>query len=173
VPEYEGKKIVMLRKYAVLLMLLLASAGALADPPAGYPFVSYDEGMRVAKVQNKRVFLYFGRLGCAWCDIVNKQAFVDPKLKELYTKNYVLIYVDSESGKRLRLPSGERITEADLGVHYQVFGSPVFIYIEPDGKKIASAPGVQTLKNLLDYDRFVMEGHYHKQSLAEFLKGNP
>ena len=163
----------MTRIPLLLLVFIIACGSALADPPAGYPFVSYDEGMRQAKEQNKPVFLYFGRLGCAWCDIVNKQAFVDPTLKELYTKHYVLIYVDSESGDRLRLPTGERITEAELGVHYQVFGSPVFVFIEPTGKKIASAPGIQTIQNFLDYDRFVMEGHYHKQSLIEYLKGKP
>ena len=157
----------------MFLLLLLFCGSALADPPAGYPFVSYDEGMRQAKEQNKPVFLYFGRFGCAWCDIVNKQAFTDPKLKQLYTKNYVLIYVDSESGKRLRLPTGERITEANLGAHYQIYGTPVFVYLEPDGKKIASTPGIQTVQNFLDYDRFVMEGHYRTQSLVEFLRGKP
>ena len=163
----------MIRTSVMVLAFLLSCSSVFADPPANYPFVTYDEGMRQAKEQNKKVFLYFGRFGCPWCDIVNKQAFVDPKLKELYLKNYVLIYVDSESGKRLRLPTGERITEAELGVHYQVFGAPVFVYLEPDGKKIASAPGIQTTQNFLDYDRYVMEGHYHKQTLVEFLKGKP
>lgn len=163
----------MIRISVMVLALLLSFSSAYADPPANYPFVSYDEGLRQAKEQNKIIFLYFGRFGCPWCDIVNKQAFVDPKLKDLYIRNYVLVYVDSESGKRLRLPTGERITEAELGVHYQVFGAPVFVFLEQNGKKIMSAPGIQTVQNFLDYDRYVMEGHYRKQTLAEFLKGKP
>ena len=161
----------MMRITIIFLAGLLSCNIVLADPPANYPFVSYDAGMRQAKEQNKIIFLYFGRLGCPYCDIVNKQAFVDPRLKEIYIKNYVLVYVDSESGKRLRLSTGERITEAELGVHYQVFGAPVFVFLEQNGKKIMSAPGIQTVQNFLDYDRYVMEGHYHKQTLAEFLKG--
>jgi thioredoxin-related protein len=160
---------------AILLFptLFLAGGSALASPPKGYPFVAFDEGLRLAKQQSKPVFLYFGRFGCAWCDQVNKQTFVDPGLRELYTRNYVLVYVDAESGKRLRLPSGERITEADLGVRYKAFATPLFLFLEADGKEIARIPGIQTVENFRDYDRFVMEGHYRTQTLVEFLRGKP
>ena len=155
------------------LVCFFACANAFADPPQGYPFLSYDQGLRTAKEQNKKIFVYFGRFGCAWCDEVNKKTFVDPDLKALHIKNYVLVYVDAESGKRLRLPSGERITEADLGTHYRVFGTPMFVYLETDGKVITSIPGIQTVQNFRDYDRFVMEGHYKSQSLVEYLRGKP
>ena len=161
----------MIKKLALILITMCIWSYAQADAPPGYPFVSFDKGLSEAKAQNKKVFVYFGRFGCAYCDIVNKTTFIDPELKALYIKNYVLVYVDAESGKRLRLPSGERITEADLGAHYKVFGTPVFVYLEPDGKVIGSIPGMQTVQNFKDYDRYVMEGHYKTQSLLEFLKG--
>ena len=161
----------MLKKLVLILITMCIYSTAQADAPAGYPFVSFDKGLSDAKAQTKKVFVYFGRFGCAYCDIVNKTAFIDSELKALYIKNYVLVYVDAESGKRLRLPSGERITEADLGPHYKIFGTPVFVYLEPDGKVIGSIPGMQTVQNFKDYDRYVMEGHYKKQSLLEFLKG--
>jgi thioredoxin-related protein len=156
---------------ALVLILIFTCYGAFADPPENYPFVSFNEGMQTAKAQHKMVFIYFGRYGCAWCDQVNKRVFVDPELKSLYSNNYVLIYVDAESGKRLRLPSGERITEAELGVRYQVFGTPMFVYLEPDGKIIAKLSGVQTLENFREYDRYVIEGHYKTRSTAEYFKG--
>jgi len=156
-----------------LLVLFLAWGSAFADPPKGYPFVDFDEGLRRAQQQGKPVFLYFGRFGCAWCDQVNKQTFVDPGLRELYSRNYVLVYVDAESGKRLRLPSGERITEADLGVRYKAFATPLFLFLQPDGREIARIPGIQTVENFRDYDRYVTEGHYRTQSLVEFLRSKP
>ena len=151
-------------------MLLLASI-AYAEPPKDYPFVSFDQGLHLAKQQNRPIFLYFGRFGCGWCDMTNKQAFSDPALRKLYIQNYVLVYVDSESGKRLQLPSGERITEAALGVRYKAFATPLFMFMEPDGKEIARIPGVQTTQNFLDYDRFMSGGHYKTQTLIQFLEG--
>jgi len=163
----------MLRGLAWSLGLLLAASAAWADPPQGYPFVSFDQGLRQAREQNRPIFLYFGRFGCGWCDMTNKQAFSDPALRKLYTRNYVLIYVDSESGKRLQLPSGERITEADLGVRYKAFATPLFMFMEPDGKEIARIPGVKTTQDFQDYDRFVSGGHYKTQTLNQFLAGKP
>lgn len=161
----------MRRLIVGLLVLLFACGSVYANPPQGYSFLSFDQGLRTAKEQNKKIFVYFGRFGCAYCDIVNKTTFIDTDLKALYTKNYVLVYVDAESGKRLRLPTGERISEAELGVHYQVFGTPMFVYLEPDGKMITSVPGMQTVQNFKDYDRYVTEGHYRTQSLVNYLKG--
>jgi len=163
----------MARMKILFLGLLFACGSALADPPQGYPFVAFDVGLRSAKEQHKPLFVYFGRFGCAWCDQVNKQTFIDSDLRALYIKNYVLVYVDSESGKRLRLPSGERITEADLGVRFKAFATPLFLFLDVDGKEIARIPGIQTVQNFRDYDRYVMEGHYQTQTLVEFLKGKP
>ena len=161
----------MARITLLIMALLFTCSSALAGPPDGYQFVSFDVGLRAAKEQNKNIFVYFGRFGCAWCDQVNKQTFVDADLRKLYSKNYILVYVDAESGSRLRLPGGERITEAELGVRYKVFGTPMFVYLEPDGNPVLSVPGVQTVQNFIDYDRYVMGGHYRTQKLLEFLQG--
>ncbi|MDP1572798.1 MAG: thioredoxin family protein [Thiobacillus sp.] len=159
----------------LIKMLLAASclwAGVvLADPPPGYPFVDYDAGLKAARASGKPIFLYFGRYGCAWCDHTNKKTFSDAALKTLYAENYVLVYVDAESGKRLTLPSGERITEAELGVRLQAFATPLFVYLTPQGDKIVQIPGFKTVQDFRDYDRYVRGGHYKQKTLLEFLGG--
>jgi thioredoxin-related protein len=159
-----------------LIKVLLAASflwagAALADPPKGYPFVDYDAGLKAARASGKPIFLYFGRYGCAWCDHTNKKTFSDAALKKLYTENYELVYVDAESGKRLTLPSGERITEAELGVRLQAFATPLFVYLTPQGDKIMQIPGFKTVQDFQDYDRYVRGGHYRQKTLLEFLGG--
>lgn len=156
---------------AVVACFVSLSGGAFADPPPNYPFVSYDEGLRQAARLNKPIFLYFGRYGCGWCDKTNKETFSDAGLRRLYMDHYVLVYVDAESGERLRLPSGERITGAELGVRFKAFATPLFVYLDPQGKEIARIPGYKTVADFRDYDRFVSEGHYKNKSLMEFLGG--
>jgi thioredoxin-related protein len=163
----------MLRISILIFVLLLGSGSALAEAPPNYPFVPFDQGLRQAKEQNKPIFVYFGRFGCAWCDEVNKKTFIDPDLRKLYIKDFVLVYVDSESGKRLKLPSGERITEANLGVRYKAFGTPMFLYLDENGKQLASIPGIQSVKDFRDYDRYVTDKHYLTQTLGEFLRVKP
>lgn len=156
-----------------LLAAAVCIATARADPPPDYPFVSHDTGMSRAKAEAKPILLYFGRYGCAWCDHVNRKTFSDPGLKQLFSDNYVLIYVDAEGGKRLRLPNGERLTEGELGVRLGAFATPLFVFMTPEGKVVAKIPGFKTVDDFKDYDRYVRGGHYLKQTLLEFLASKP
>ena len=155
----------------LMAVCCLWASAALADPPPGYPFVNFDTGLKAARASGKPIFLYFGRYGCAWCDHTNRKTFSDPSLKTLYSDNYELVYVDAESGKRLTLPSGERITEAELGVRLQAFATPLFVYMTPQGDKIMQIPGFKTVQDFRDFDRYVRGGHYKQKTLLEFLGG--
>lgn len=157
---------------SALAALLLSTAVAQAEPPRGYPFVAYDEGLRQAQAKGKKIFLYFGRYGCGWCGKTNAETFSDAALRKLYSDQYVLVYVDAESGNRLQLPSGERITEMELGARLNVHATPVFLYLEPSGEVILRAPGFKTVKDFRDFHRYVQSGNYKRQGITEFLKGN-
>lgn len=161
-----------LRAHLACFLLFLSMPG-LADPPPGYSFVDHDAGMRQAREAAKPILLYFGRYGCAWCDHVNRKTFTDPGLKQLLTENYALIYVDAEGGKRIRLPSGERLTEGELGARLGAFATPLFVFMTPEGRVIAKIPGFKTVADFQDYDRYVRGGHYRQQTLLEFLGSKP
>ncbi len=158
-------------RHAALLAagLFLLTGVIRADPPAGYPFVDHDSGMRRARQEGKPILLYFGRYGCAWCDLVNRKTFSDPGLKQTFSDNYVLIYVDAEGGKRIRLANGERVTEGELGARLGAFATPLFVFMAPDGKVVAKIPGYKTVADFRDYDRYVRGGYYRTQTLPEFL----
>jgi thioredoxin-related protein len=149
-----------MRRYLLVLLSLLFIQPVLAEPPVGYPFMSFDKALRQARDQNKLLFVYFGRYGCGYCDKTNSEAFSDDKVREAYSKNYVLAYVDSESGKRLQLPSGERITEHEVGTRYDAFVTPVFTFMTPEGKPLLQLVGVQRIEDL-------MNAHQKIQSLQD------
>jgi len=152
------------------LCAMLFALGVRADPPKNYPFVDYDKGLRQAKQTGKKIFLYYGRFGCGYCGKVNIETFSDQKLRQMFIDHYVLVYLDGESGKRLQLPSGESITEMEIGARLNVFSTPVFLYMEPDGKVILRAPGYKTVKDFQDFDRYIQGGYYKTQNINEFLK---
>ena len=146
------------------------SNAAVADPPENYQFGTYDRGLERARTSNKKVFVYFGREGCGFCEVTNKKAFSVSSVRDRYLSNYELVYVDSESGKRLTLPTGERITERDLGARYKAFVTPVFVYLEPNGKQIFKRVGIQTSEQLLAYDDFVQQGLYRHTTFEQYEK---
>jgi thioredoxin-related protein len=141
----------------LLLVITLITLPVMAEAPEGYPFQSFDKAMQQARTDNKPLFVYFGRYGCGYCEKTNKEAFSDNSIKETYTRHYVLAYVDSESGKRLRLPSGERITEREVGTRYNAFVTPVFTFMTPDGQALLRLVGVQRIEDLREADMKVQQ----------------
>lgn len=141
----------------LLLITFLLSLPVIAEPPQGYPFQSFDKAMQQAQSEHKPLFVYFGRYGCGYCEKTNKEAFSDNRIREAYSKNYVLAYVDSESGKRLRLPSGERVTEREVGTRYNAFVTPVFTFMTAEGKSLLRLVGVQRIEDLLEADSKVQQ----------------
>jgi thioredoxin-related protein len=157
---------------AVLLIiasLIVLSTPAHAEPPDNYPFIKYDAGLKQSQSDHKKIFVYFGRFGCGFCDMTNKQTFSDKALRERFIQHYTLVYADAESGDRINLPSGERITEMELGARLNVYATPVFIYLEPDGTMIYKAPGFKTVKEFIELDGYIHGNHYKTQTLAEYL----
>ena len=53
----------MMIRNVLISILLLTAFSSYADPPDGYPFVSYDQGIKQAQQSNKMIFIYFGRYG--------------------------------------------------------------------------------------------------------------
>src|SRR5262249_30863872 len=84
------KSVALALVVATLSMLSPANAG----PPEGWPFVRYEEGMTLAKTTKRPVFILFGLEPCPFCDHLNANTFSDPKLRELYSREYVLIYME-------------------------------------------------------------------------------
>ncbi|MES9990843.1 MAG: thioredoxin fold domain-containing protein [Candidatus Thiodiazotropha sp.] len=135
-----------------LLALLLLPGLTWADAPQGYPFLPFDQALAQSKREAKPLFVYFGRYGCGYCEKTNREAFVDPSVKQRYSSHYALAYVDAESGRRIRLHSGERITERDLGTRYNALVTPVFTFLTPDGEVIHRLIGVQRIADLIEAD---------------------
>ena len=74
-------------------------------------FTNYEEGMEYAKRMGKPVMVDFTGWGCVNCREMESKVWIDPKVREIMTKDYVLIslYVDEKE----KLP--EKITVEENG----------------------------------------------------------
>jgi len=160
----------MLKRLVLIVMAISWLSLAQAEPPHGYPFDGFDQALRKAAKSGKKIFLYYGREGCGFCDMTNKKTFSKAAIKHRYTKHYELVYIDAEGGKRMTMPNGERITEQQFGARQKVLGTPYFLFLEPDGKQIFKAPGFKTEKDLIMFDDYIHGNHYKTKSLNEFSK---
>jgi len=154
----------------VIVILLLLSLDRLsAGPPEGYQFQSLTEAAQQASSENKPMLLYFGRYGCSTCRKMHAEVFNDESLIAKYNNDFVLAYVDTESGNRIKLANGERITEMQFATRSRIIGTPTFIYFSPEQKPLFKKAGFQSVTQMSLYGDYILENHYRSTPLQEFM----
>lgn len=163
----------MIKIYSVLFLCLASfmSQHALAEPPEQYSFLPYHKALKQASEDHKPMFLYFGRYGCNTCLKMHKEVFSDPTLRQTMSARFVLAYVDTESGNRIRLDNGERTTEMQFASRSRILGTPTFIYFSEEQKPLFKKSGFQTIAQMHQYSDFVSQGHYKTTALKQYLSG--
>jgi len=153
----------------IMALGLLVAASSAAEPPKHYPFVSYNVGLKAQKAGGKPMMIYFGRPGCGYCERTNVEGFGHDDLRKRYSDHFVLSYVDTESGARVTLPNGERVTEAELANRYRVKLTPTFVYLDPAGREVARLFGVQQKKDLAALDHYMANSVYKSKPFRQYL----
>lgn len=77
-----------------LLMLIAICISLFATPLQSVG--NYNEGLRIAKAQNKPLLLFFHTQYCGWCTKMKKTTLKDPKVIEHITKNYIFVSLDRD-----------------------------------------------------------------------------
>ena len=160
-------------KIAVLAVVLaLAPAVSWAKAPEGWPFVDFNEAVRVAKKTGKPMFVYFGFPTCPYCEYANRHAFAVEALKKSYTDHFVLAYFDIRGNPddAVTLPGGDRLTRAEAIKRLRSSPVPAWMFMSPDGREILMRRGSRTpVEAFMQYDQYVSSGAYQRASFADFL----
>jgi thioredoxin-related protein len=154
---------------AIVFLLALSIETLVAAPPEGYQFLSLTEAALLASQENKPMLLYFGRYGCSICRKMHAEVFSDASLSEKYNDAFVLAYVDTESGNRIKLANGERITEMQFASRSRILGTPTFIYFSPEQKPLFKKAGFQSVAQMNLYGDYILDKHYQSIPLQEFM----
>ena len=158
-----------LTRWAGALLLTFFVQAGFAAPPEEYRFLTLNEAAEQAGVTGKPMLLYFGRYGCTTCRKMHAEVFTDADVLERYNGDFVLAYVDTESGNRIRLASGERITEMQYATRNRILGTPTFVFFSPQQKPLFKKAGFQSIEQMKQYADFIVEGHFEQMSLNDFL----
>lgn len=144
-------RVLRVTKVAIIAVAALASFGspsASAGTATGgqINWMSYDSALVVAKKENKHVLIHFTTTWCGWCKKMIAETYTNPTIKQQVRNEFVTARVDGDSYHVLKLADGD-ITEKGLTQQFGVSSYPTTFFLEPNGSKIAGAPGyLDTLK---------------------------
>jgi thioredoxin-related protein len=167
-PGFNQRRISYRSAFIICLAVVLLQP-VLAAPPEQYNFVSLTQALKQVADEGKPMFLYFGRYGCNTCLKMHKEVFSDPVLRQNMSEQFVLAYVDTESGRRIRMANGERTTEMQFAARSRILGTPTFVYFSARQKPLFQKSGFQTIAQMRQYSDFVSQGHYKKMPLRQYL----
>lgn len=156
----------------VALALAIAPGVALAKIPAGWPFLEFNDAVRLARQQRKPMFVYFGFETCPYCAYLNEHALASASLRKRFAANYVLAYFDIRANPEddILLPAGGIMPRAQAMRHFRGSAVPAWMFVDPAGRPVLYGRGSRTSVNeFWQYDLYVAGGAYKDGTYEQFL----
>lgn len=107
----------------ISLMLCMALAGLAASAQTNFREISFDEGLKAAKAENKLLFVDCYTSWCGPCKMMANKVFPDSTLGAWMNSKFVCMKIDMEKGEG-----------PELGKRYDVNAFPTFLVLNHEGK---------------------------------------
>lgn len=162
----------MTRCAILLFGLALLAGAAQARVPDGWPFLEYNEAVRVARQTNKPLFVYYGFETCPYCIDLNKNTLSYEVLRKRYSEHYVLAYFDIRANPNdpMTLPTGETLPRGQAIRKLKGSPVPAWAFVTPDGREILLRRGSRTkVDAFMKFDQYVTSGSWPQTTFDEFL----
>ncbi len=132
------------------------TASTTATAETGIKWISYTDGIKKIKEENKKGFLHFYTDWCTYCKIMNKNTFADKAVIDYLNENFVPIRVNAEK-------------ERDPAKKYNVDRFPTNFFIAGDGSTIGNRPGYIPPDMMLNMLKYIKTDSYKSISFSDFL----
>lgn len=106
-----------------LLVLLIIGISIFSYTRAGEWVTDFDEGVRLAKLQDKEILIYFYGEHCPYCVQMEEFVLGDPDVDSFISERFVVVSLDVSKVK-------------DLDRKFGVFGTPYFVIYDPESDRI-------------------------------------
>jgi len=160
-------------KYLTVVLLLFSLTFSLPNvdvPFVKLSFLNLKEDLEDAKRDGKYLFIMFHQEGCPFCDKMYRVTFQDPKVKEYFTKHFYMVLIDIKGSNPVVDFNGKEMTEKQFAHKHRVRATPVFLFVDYEGKQILKMVGYIPPRDWLIIGRYIVEGHYKNKSLYRFIR---
>lgn len=129
---------------------------------------SYNEGVKQAKLQNKKILIDFYTDWCGYCKKMD-QSYKDEKVSKEINKNFICIKVNAESENLINY-KGKEISESELAQELEVTSYPTTTFIDNESNYIDSISGYLDPLSLRVVTKFIGSNAYLKETPEDFVK---
>jgi len=149
----------------------VVSGGKVAAPAGdAAPAVHWrdlDDALAEAKSSNKIIVADVYTDWCGWCKRMDRDTYSKPDVQAYLDKSFVPVKLNAEADTRVHYAKGE-YSYRELAAGFGINSYPTTLFLAPDGKHLASAPGYMKAADFLSVLRYFGDGHYKNQSFKEY-----
>ncbi len=128
-----------------------------------------DEGMKLAKEQDKKLFVNFTTDWCGWCKKMNATTFKEPVIIEYIDKFFIAVKVNGDSKDSLNL-DGWLTTEKQITKEFGVNSYPTYWFLSSDNVRIAPMKGYRDKDGLFDILDYLKDDLYKTTAFKDFME---
>lgn len=136
------KYLSLIKVAAIALILIGTQASTIIDNPEnkGITFFdgSYAEALKIAKEQDKLVFLDAYASWCGPCKILKRGVFTKEEVGSYFNENFINLEIDMEKGEG-----------PEIARKYRVRAYPTLLFLKSDGSVVKKAVGYRNAEQLL------------------------
>jgi len=105
---------------------------------------TWAEALKLAKAENKPIFLDISTSWCGWCKRMKSKVFTNADVANYYNSNFINVSVDAEKGEGIKLKN-----------KYGVTGYPTFVFIKPDGSLAKKHAGYRSPEKFIQLGKSI------------------
>ncbi len=110
----------------------------------------FEDALKIAKSENKRVVVDVYTDWCGWCKKMDGEAYSNKDVKNILADNFVFVKLNAEGTGKIKY-YGKEYTETELASFFEVTGFPTTVFLEPDGSLIEFKYDKMTMKSVPGY----------------------
>jgi thioredoxin-related protein len=104
---------------------------------------------------------------CGWCRRMDKDTYSKPDVQAYLDQTFVPVRLNAEADTRVHYAGGD-YSYRQLASGFHITGYPATLFLAPDGKHLATAPGYMKAEDFLYVLRYFGDGHYKNQTFQQY-----
>lgn len=154
---------------ALVAGIALNSQRGSAESSSSLSWNAFDDGLALAKQQNKKVLVDVYTDWCGWCKKMDSDVYTDPTVIKTLSAKFVLVKLNAEASSKHVQFQGKRFTEAEFAQAVGVSGYPSTLFFDSGGKPITLLPGFVPAPKFVPILNYIGDNQYLTVSFEQYL----
>jgi thioredoxin-related protein len=153
---------------------------ALSEEGSTIKWYTWEEAIKAAETNPKKVFIDVYTDWCGWCKKMDKTTFADPMVAAYLNKNFYPVKFNAEQKEAINYNDNMLKFRSDVGrrgIHELAYALldgrmsyPSYVYLDEKQDRITISPGFKEAPDFYKELKYITEEHYKTTTYDKYMK---